>query len=58
MALRHDVESGAMTLKDKLYIEIQNDMRHGCVRYGDKVFKTKVSNTNLIVLTVNPVIIC
>jgi len=51
MALRHDVDSGSMILKDKLYIEINNDMRHGCVRYGDKVFKTKLVDLPCVVET-------
>ena len=42
MALRHDVQSGAMNLKDKLAIELQSDMRHGKVIYGGEVLNAKV----------------
>ena len=42
MALRHDVQSAAMNLKDRLSIEIQPDMRHGRVTYGGHVFNAKV----------------
>ena len=42
MALRHDVQSGAMNLKDKLAIELQPDMRHGKVIYGGEVLNAKV----------------
>ena len=41
-ALRHDVEQGAQSLKDKLQIELQADMRHGAVRYGGQIFNVKV----------------
>jgi hypothetical protein len=43
MALKHDVQSGAMNLKDKLFIEMQPDQRHGLVRYGNDMFHSKVS---------------
>ena len=46
MALRHDVESGAMNLRDKLSIELANDHRHSFVRYGGQVFNARV-NINL-----------
>lgn len=42
MALRHDVQSGANNLKEKLAIELQSDMRHGRVIYGGQVFNAKV----------------
>ena len=42
MALRHDVQSGAMNLKDKLAIELHSDMRHGKVIYGGEVLTAKV----------------
>ena len=43
MALRRDVESGAMNLKDKLAIELENDHRHARVTYGGQVQNAKVS---------------
>ena len=43
MALRHDVQSGANSLKERLAIELQTDMRHGRVIYGGQVFNAKVS---------------
>ena len=42
MALRHDVESGAMNLKDKLAIEMEQDMRRARVTYGGQVLNAKV----------------
>ena len=42
MALRHDVQSGAMNLKDKLAIELHSDMRHGKVIYGGEVLTARV----------------
>lgn len=36
--LRKDVQLGSVSLKDKLSIEVQNDLRHGTVRYGSEVF--------------------
>ncbi|XP_064637048.1 transcription initiation factor TFIID subunit 7-like [Lineus longissimus] len=42
MALAHDVESGAMNLKDKLFIEMQPDQKHGLVRYGNDMFHSKL----------------
>ena len=41
-ALKHDVEQGSMSLKDKLTIELQPDHRKGSLRYGDYVFNAKV----------------
>ncbi len=43
MALRNDIEIGAQSLKDKLQIEVQSDMRHGSVRYGGRIFNAKVN---------------
>lgn len=43
MALRHDVESGAMNLKDKFSIELSNESPKGFVRYGGQVFNARVS---------------
>lgn len=40
--LRKDVEEGCLTLKDRLFIEISNDMRHGCIRYDEKIFKARL----------------
>lgn len=42
MALRHDVQSGSMTLKDKLSIDLQPDGRRGQVRYGNEIFNAKL----------------
>lgn len=50
MALRHDVESGAMSLKDKVAIELKGDMRHGSVRYGGEMFSAKVCSLSKIVM--------
>lgn len=49
MALRHDVQSGAMNLKDKLAIELQPDMRHGKVIYGGEVLNAKLVDLPTIV---------
>lgn len=40
--LRKDVQFGAVSLKDKLSIEVQNDLRHGTVRYDNDVFSAKL----------------
>ena len=50
MALRRDVQSAAMNLKDRLSIEIQPDMRHGRVTYGGHVFNAKVGPEKMTVL--------
>ena len=42
MALKRDVQSGAMNLKDKLSIELNADMRRGKVMYGGQIFTAKV----------------
>jgi transcription initiation factor TFIID subunit 7 len=42
MALHHDVQSGAMNLKDKLLIELAPDSRHGKVTYGGQILNAKV----------------
>jgi len=42
MALRNDVQSGAMNLKDKLSIELASDARCGKVTYGGHLFNAKV----------------
>jgi len=42
MALRNDVQSGAMNLKEKLSIELAPDARRGKVTYGGHIFSAKV----------------
>jgi len=42
MALRNDVQSGAMNLKEKLSIELAADARRGKVTYGGHIFNAKV----------------
>ena len=42
VALRHDIQSGSMMLKDKLSIELAPDSRYGKVTYGGYIFNTKV----------------
>jgi len=42
VALRNDVQSGAMNLKDKLSIELASDARRGKVTYGGHLFNAKV----------------
>ena len=42
MALRREVELGSMNLKDKLFVELQPDMRHGKVTYGGQIFNAKL----------------
>lgn len=42
MALRHDVQTGAQNLKDKLSIELPHDRRKGYVRFGGDVYNAKV----------------
>ena len=49
MALRNDVQSGAMNLKDKLSIELASDARRGKVTYGGHLFNAKVSIILIIV---------
>jgi len=49
MALRHDVQQGAMNLKDKLSIELAPDSRHGKVTYGGYVFNSKLVDLPCIV---------
>ena len=44
MALRNDVQSGAMNLKEKLSIELASDARRGKVTYGGHLFNAKVCN--------------
>jgi hypothetical protein len=47
MALRRDIQSGTMNLKDRLSIELcPPDMRHSKVTYGGHVFTAKVSQIN------------
>lgn len=48
MALRHDVQSGAMNLKDKLSIELPADMRRGRVMYGGQIFSAKVPHDIIV----------
>jgi len=50
MALRNDVQSGAMNLKEKLSIELASDARRGKVTYGGHLFNAKVSNMLTIVI--------
>ncbi|KAL5013090.1 hypothetical protein ScPMuIL_011641 [Solemya velum] len=42
IALKRDVQSGSMTLRDRLSIELNSDYRHGTVRYGSQVFNAKL----------------
>jgi len=49
MALRHDVQQGAMNLKDKLSIELAPDSRHGKVTYGGYVFNSKLIDLPCII---------
>lgn len=42
MALRNDVQSGAMNLKEKLSIELASDARRGKVTYGGHLFNAKL----------------
>ena len=42
IALRREVESGTMNLKDKLFVELQPDMRHGKVTYGGQLLNAKL----------------
>ena len=42
MALRNEVQSGAMNLKEKLSIELAADARRGKVTYGGHIFNAKV----------------
>ena len=41
-ALRQEVVNGSMHLKDRLSIELQNDLRRGAVRYGNDYISVKV----------------
>lgn len=47
MALRREVQSGSMTLKDRISIELNQDHRHGAVRYGTDIFHAKVKLTHV-----------
>ncbi|XP_041359040.1 transcription initiation factor TFIID subunit 7-like [Gigantopelta aegis] len=49
IALRRDVQSGAMNLRDKLSIEIQHDMRHARVRWGGEVLNAKLVDLPCVV---------
>lgn len=49
MALRREVEAGAMNLKDKLFVELQPDMRHGKVAYGGQVMNAKLMDLPCII---------
>jgi len=49
MALRHDVQQGAMNLKDKLSFELAPDSRHGKVTYGGYVFNSKLVDLPCII---------
>ncbi|CAI9732197.1 transcription initiation factor TFIID subunit 7-like [Octopus vulgaris] len=54
-ALRQDVQTGAVSLKDKLSIEVQNDLRHGIVRYGSEVFSAKLMDSPCMMETLKTV---
>ncbi|GAB1601588.1 transcription initiation factor TFIID subunit 7-like [Argonauta hians] len=54
-ALHQDVQAGGVSLKDKLSIEIQNDIRHGVVRYGNDVFSAKMFDSPCIMETLKTV---
>nr|KAG5686542.1 hypothetical protein BaRGS_001543 [Batillaria attramentaria] len=47
--LRQDVQSGSITLKDKLSIELDPDMRHGHVRYDNYIFNAKLMDMPCII---------
>lgn len=49
VALRREVEAGAMNLKDKLFVELQPDMRHGKVAYGGQVLNAKLVDLPCII---------
>lgn len=49
MALRREVQSGSMALKDRLSIELNQDHRHGAVRYGTEIFHAKLLDLPCIV---------
>lgn len=49
LALHHDIQSGSMTLKDKLSIDIQPDQRHGKVIYGGDVINARLVDLPCIV---------
>ena len=40
MALREEVKNGSMTVKDRLSIELQQDLRRGAIRYGNDYYHT------------------
>ena len=47
LAVKHDIETNPMSLKDKLMIELQQDMRAGRVMYGGHILNAKVSFNSL-----------
>lgn len=47
--LAKDVQSGAVTLKDKLSIEMDSDNRHGHVRYDNYIFNAKLVDLPCII---------
>jgi transcription initiation factor TFIID subunit 7 len=49
MALRHDVQSGIMNLKEKLSIELASDARYGKVTYGGQIFNAKLVDLPCII---------
>ena len=49
VALRREVEGGAMNLKDKLFVELQPDMRHGKVVYGGQVLNAKLMDLPCVI---------
>lgn len=53
--LRKDVQLGSVSLKDKLSIEVQNDLRHGTVRYGSEVFSSKIMDSPCMMETLKTV---
>ncbi|XP_062611714.1 transcription initiation factor TFIID subunit 7-like isoform X2 [Saccostrea cucullata] len=55
MALRQDIQSSSNTLKDRLSIETQPDLRHANVRYGNQIFHGKLVDLPSIVETLKTV---
>ncbi|XP_052077412.1 transcription initiation factor TFIID subunit 7-like [Mytilus californianus] len=49
MALRREVQSGSMTLKDRISIELNQDHRHGAVRYGTDIFHAKLMDLPCVI---------
>lgn len=49
LALRREVQSGSMTLKDRLSIELNQDQKHGAVRYGTDIFHAKLMDLPCVI---------